>query len=102
MTVQLAGAQNREAVVGELAALQTRAELLLRALSLVLPGSRTIRQLGAHLDRRFDRGVLRLALGFPGGSWNWRGLWSIRGHRAGLWLCLRNDCCETQLAVKKA
>jgi hypothetical protein len=32
VTAQLAGAQNREAVVGELAALQTRAQLLLRAL----------------------------------------------------------------------
>jgi hypothetical protein len=107
VTAQLAklepGASDHELSTAVLAALQTRAQLLLQAASLLLLGSRTVRQFGSHLDRRFYRGVLRPAIGIPDSSWNWRRVWSISGHRAGLRLCpddSRNAACSQRLSLR--
>jgi hypothetical protein len=55
--------------------------------SLLLLGSRTVRQLGPDLDRTFHRGVLRRTLDVPNSGRNWRCLWSLGGHFARLRLC---------------
>ena len=82
----------------------TACSTVVTSASLLLPGSRTVRQFGSHLDRRFYRGVLRLAIGISDSSWHWRRVWSIRGHRAGLRLCpedWRNAACGQRLSLRR-
>ena len=97
------GARDHEVWTAELATLQTRAQLLLRALRCFYLGSRTVRQLGSHLDRRFYRGILRAPGSVPDSSRNWCSVWSISGHRAGLRLCpddSRNAACNRRLSLR--
>ena len=65
----------------------TACSTVVTSASLLLPGSRTVRQFGSHLDRRFYRGVLRRKIGLPDGSRNWRCLRSLSSRGAGLRLC---------------
>jgi hypothetical protein len=107
VTTQLAkveaGAKDREVWTAQIPLLQTRAQLLLRALRCFYLGSRTVRQLGSHLDRRFYRGILRAPGSVPDSSRNWCSVWSISGHRAGLRLCpddSRNAACNRRLSLR--
>lgn len=97
------GAKDHEILAAQLPDLQMRAQLLLRAASLLLLGSRAVCQFGSHLDRRFYRGVFRLAISVPDSSRGWRCLWSISGHRAGLRLCpddSRNAVCRQRFSQR--
>jgi uncharacterized protein DUF2721 len=91
VTAQLAklepGTKSYEVLDAQLLALQTRAQLLLRALRCFYYGSRTVCQFGSHIDRRFYRGVLWRTIGVPGSGWNWRCVRSVSGRRIGLRLC---------------
>jgi hypothetical protein len=90
VNAQLAGAKDDVDSAAMLAVLQTRAQLLLRALRCFLPWSRIVRQFCAYLDLWFYRGVLRLAIGISDGGRYLDCVRNISLYRAGLRLCL-ND-----------
>jgi hypothetical protein len=103
LTAQLTGARDHEVTVAARHSANARSTVVTSA-SLFLFGSRTVRQFCSHLDRRFYRGLLRLAIGISNSSWNWRRVWSIRGHRAGLRLCpddSRNAACSQRLSLRR-
>jgi Protein of unknown function (DUF2721) len=102
LTAQLAkvepGTRDHEVWAGELAVLQTRAQLLLRALRCFYLGLGLFRQFGAHLDRRsivvyYDRpSVFQIAAGIGVAC----GASAVIALVCGCLLMIR----ETQLAVK--
>jgi hypothetical protein len=103
ITAQLAGTKDHEGSAAELAVLQTRAQLLLRALRCFYLGLGLFASSALNLDRRFYRGVLRLAIGIPDSSWYWRRVRNISGHRVGLRLHhddSRNAACSQRLSLR--
>jgi hypothetical protein len=78
------GARDYELSKAQLPALQTRAQPAVTSASLLLLGSRTVRQFRSNLDRRFYCGVLRRTNDVSDSSGDWRFVRSLGGHLAGL------------------
>jgi hypothetical protein len=107
VTAQLAklepGSRDHQVSTAGLAALQTRAQLLLRALRCFYLGLGLFASSALISIAGFYRDVLQSAMGIPDSSWNRGRVWSFSGHRAGLRLCTddsRNAACSQRLSLR--